>query len=301
MENSPSYFDPRTLAKLSGLELRARHVVEGYVSGLHRSPYHGFSIEFAQHREYVPGDDLRYVDWKVYGRSDKIYLKQYEQETNLVAYLLLDASESMLYQGERAALSKLEYAKTAAASLAYLVIRHQDSAGLATFDSEVRALARPASTPSHFKELVHLLEQTQPQGKTTAGAILHHLAERFTKRGVVLVFSDLFDDVAALSAGLKHLRHRRHDVVLFHVLDRDELEFPFRQPSLFLGLEGLPNVSVDARALRKAYLEQFNKFQEDVRRACLEVGGDYVLMPTDQPLDVVLSQYLASRMARAYR
>ncbi len=301
MENSPSYFDPRTLAKLSGLELRARHVVEGYVSGLHRSPYHGFSIEFAQHREYVPGDDLRYVDWKVYGRSDKIYLKQYEQETNLVAYVLLDSSESMLYQGEKAPLSKLEYAKTAAACLAYLVIRHQDSIGLVTFDSEVRSLLRPASTPSHFKELVHLLEQTRPQGKTTAGAIFHNLAERFTKRGIVLVFSDLFDDVAALAAGLKHLRHRRHDVVLFHILDRDELEFPFRQPSLFLGLEGLPNVAVDARALRKAYLEQFGNYLAAVKRTCLELGGDYVLMTTDHPLDVALSSYLSSRMARAYR
>ena len=300
MENSPRYFDPQTLARLAGLELRARHVVEGYVSGMHRSPYHGFSIEFAQHREYVPGDDLRYVDWKVYGRSDKIYLKQYEQETNLVAYVLLDASESMLYQGENAPLSKLEYAKTAAASLAYLVLRQQDSTGLVTFDREIRTVLRPASTPSHFKELVHVLEQTAPQGKTTAGAILHSLAERFTKRGVVLVFSDLFDDVAALVAGLKHLRHRRHDVVLFHVLDRDELEFPFLQPSLFEGLEGFPEVSVDARALRKAYLAQFGEYLKAVKRNCLEIGGDYVLMPTDQPLDLVLSNYLSSRMVRAY-
>ncbi len=300
MENSLSYFDPRTLAKLSGLELRARHIVEGYVSGLHRSPYHGISIEFAQHREYVPGDDLRYVDWKVYGRSDKIYLKQYEQETNLVAYALVDASESMLYQGERAALSKLEYAKTAAAALAYLVIRQQDSAGLTTFDSEVRTVLRPGSTPTHFKELVGVLENTLPQGKTTAGAIFHSLAERFTKRGVVLIFSDLFDRPEAILAGLKHLRHRRHDVVLFHVLDPDELDFPFRQSSRFNGLEGWPSVAVDPRALRKAYLEQFSNYLQTIKRGCLETGSDYVLMPTNQPLDVALHTYLSHRLARTY-
>ncbi len=300
MENSLSYFDPRTLARLAGLEIRARHIVEGYVSGLHRSPYHGISIEFAQHREYVPGDDLRYVDWKVYGRSDKIYLKQYEQETNLVAYELLDASESMLYQGERAALSKLEYAKTAAASLAYLVLRQQDSAGLITFDSEVRTVLRPASTPSHFKELVGVLEGTTPQGKTTAGAIFHQLAERFTKRGLVLIFSDLFDKPGAIMAGLKHLRHRRHDVVLFHVLDPDELDFPFRQSSRFNGLEGWPSVAVDPRALRKAYLEQFGEYLQTIKRGCLETGSDYVLLPTDQPLDVALSAYLSNRLLRTY-
>ncbi len=217
MEANPKYLDPQTLAKLQGLELRARLIVEGYVAGVHRSPYHGFSIEFAEHREYVPGDDLRYVDWKVFGKTDKFYLKQYEEETNLVGYLLLDTSESMRYQSDDAPLSKLEYAQCVAASLAYLVLQQQDSVGLATFDNEIRSLVRPSSNPSHLKQLLHVMEHTQPQRKTRTGPIFHDLAERLKRRGLVLILSDLFDDVPSMLAGLKHFRHRRHDVVVLHV------------------------------------------------------------------------------------
>ena len=194
MEKSPKYLDPRTLARLQGLELRARSIVEGYVAGLHRSPFHGFSIEFAEHREYVPGDDLRYVDWKVFGKTDKVYLKQYEQETNLVAYLLLDTSESMHYQSDPLGLSKLEYAKCIAASLAYLVLRQQDSVGLATFDHEIRALVRPSGNPTQLKQILHVMEDSSAEKKTATGRIFHDLAERLSMRGIVLVLSDLFDD-----------------------------------------------------------------------------------------------------------
>ena len=239
MATSPKYFDPQTLAKLAGLELRARTMMEGYVSGVHKSPLHGFSIEFAEHREYAPGDDLRYVDWKVFGKTDKFYLKQYEEETNLVCYLLLDTSESMRYCSDAAALSKLEYAQCAAAALAYLVLQQQDSIGLATFD-----------------------------------------------------------DVTAMMAGLKHFRHRRHEVVVFHVLDPAELDFPFRQTTLLRGLEGLPDVLTDPRSLRRAYLDEFGKFQQAVRKGCRAHNIDYVLLRTDQPLDVALTSYLASRMTR---
>ncbi|MBX7075345.1 MAG: DUF58 domain-containing protein [Pirellulales bacterium] len=299
MENYQKYLSPQTLASIQGLELRARLIVEGYVSGVHHSPYHGLSIEFAEHREYVPGDDLRYVDWKVFGKTDKVYLKQFETETNLVTYLVLDTSESMRYQSSGAALSKLEYAKTAAAALAYLVLQQQDSIGLATFDSELRTVVRPSSNSSHLKQILHVMEETAPQRKTATGAILHDLAERFKKRGLVVVFSDLFDNLTATLAGLKHLRHRRHDVIVFHVLDPAELDFPFERVTLFKGMEQLPEVVADPRSIRKAYLEEFGKFVRSVELGCRHQRIDYVQLRTDQPLDLALSSYLASRMAKA--
>ncbi len=298
MESSPKYLDPQTLAKLQGLELRARLIVEGYVSGVHRSPYHGFSIEFAEHREYVQGDDLRYVDWKVFGKTDKFYLKQYEEETNLVSYLLLDISESMRYQSAAAPLSKLEYAQCVAAALSYLVLQQQDSVGLVTFDKEVRALVRASSNPSHLKQLLHVMERTSAERKTNSGPIFHDLAERLRKRGIVIVLSDMFDDVASMMAGLKHFRHRRHEVVIFHILDPAELDFPFRDVTLFRGLEQWADVLTDPRALRDAYLTEFNKFIAAIRRGCRQQHIDYVQLRTDQSLEVALRTYLASRMSR---
>ncbi len=298
METSPKFLDPQTLARLDSLELRAKKIVEGYVTGVHRSPYHGFSIEFAEHREYVPGDDLRYVDWKVFGKTDKVYLKQYEQETNLVSYMLLDTSESMRYQGPDSPMSKLEYAQCIAASLSYLILNQQDSVGLATFDNEIRSLVRPSSNPSHLKQLLHVMTQCKAERKTNSGPIFHDLAERLKKRGVVIILSDLFDDIPAMMTGLKHFRHRRHEVIVFHVLDPAELDFPFKQTTLFKGLEQLPEVLTDARTLRKAYLAEFNKFILQVKQGCRSQQADYVLMRTDQPLDVALSAYLASRLAR---
>lgn len=298
VENNLKFLDPRTLAKLQGLELRARSIVEGYVSGVHRSPYHGFSIEFAEHREYAQGDDLRYVDWKVFGKTDKFYLKQYEEETNLVSHMLIDTSESMRYRSAEAPLSKLEYAQCVAASLSYLILQQQDSVGLVTFDSEVRALINASANPSHLKQLLYVMENSRPQRKTRTGPIFHDLAERLKRRGLVLILSDLFDDVPSMMAGLKHFRHRRHEVVVFHVLDPAELEFPFRQTTLFRGMEELPDVLTDPRALRGAYLDEFGKFVQSVRKGCRAERIDYVLLRTDQSLEIALSSYLASRMNR---
>jgi uncharacterized protein (DUF58 family) len=290
-----NYLDPQLLARLQGLQLRARLIVEGYVAGVHRSPFHGFSIEFAEHREYAAGDDLRYLDWKLLGRTDKYYLKQFEEETNLICQLLVDTSQSMAYRSEAAALSKLEYAKCAAAALAYLILQQQDSVGLVTFDHEIRALVRPSSNASHIKQVLHVLEHSPGEGKTATGAIFHELAERFKKRGIVMVLSDLFDDVDAMMAGLKHFRHRRHEVVLLHILDPAELDFPFQQPVLFRGLEQPAEVLVEPRGLRKAYLAEFNRFLMRLKRACRMHRIDYVPVRTDQSLEVVLSTYLASR------
>jgi len=295
---SRPYFDPQTLAKLQGLEIRARHIIEGYVSGLHRSPFHGFSIEFAEHRQYVPGDDLRYVDWKLFGKTDKFYLKQYEEETNLNGYLLLDTSESMLYHSPEAALSKLEYAKCLAATLAYMILRQQDAAGLVTFDRQVNTLVPARGNPSHWKELLHVMHNTSAERKSGIGPIFHDLAERFKRRSLVIVLSDLLDDVSSMMAGLKHFRHRRHDVAVLHVLDPAELDFPFRRTTLFHGLEGLPDVLTDPRSLRKAYLREVQRFLDSIRKGCRARRIDHLLVRTDEPLDAVLSRFLAPRMVR---
>lgn len=298
MESSRASFDPQTLAKLKGLHLRARHIVEGYVAGLHRSPYHGFSIEFAEHREYSPGDDLRYVDWKVFGRTDKHYLKQYEDETNLLCYLVLDTSESMQYRGPNSPLSKAEYAQCLAAALAWLVLQQQDAAGLVTYDSQVRQLIRPSSNASHLQHLLDVMEGSQPGKKTSSGPIFHELAERLTRRGLVIVLSDFFDDVPSLLAGLKHLRHRRHDVVLFHVLDPAEIDFPFLSPTEFKGLEELPTVVADPQMLRKAYLAEFQRYERALLQGCRSHGIEVRTMRTDQPIDVALTSFLAARRIR---
>jgi uncharacterized protein (DUF58 family) len=283
------------LARLQGLPLRARSTVEGYVSGVQRSPFHGFSIEFAEHREYAPGDDLRYLDWKVFGRTDKYYLKQFEDETNLVCHLLLDTSESMHYRSDAAPWSKLEYAQRAAATLAYLVLHQQDSVGLVAFDSEIRSLVRASSNPSHLKQILHVLERASAERKTSLGPIFHDLAERLKKRGIVIVLSDLFDDIEVLLTGLKHLRHRRHEVIVMHVLDPAEMDFPFERITLFRGLEQLPDVLAEPRALRKAYLAEFGRYLRKLQAGCRAQAIDYVPLRTDQPLEVVLSRYLASR------
>lgn len=292
------FLDPAVLSKLQGLELKARMIVEGYVSGWHKSPYHGFSVEFAEHRDYVPGDDLRYVDWKVYGKSDRYYLKQFDEETNFACHLLVDTSESMGYRSENATWSKLEYAQHAAAALAYLVIRQQDAVGLATFDEAVGQVLRPASTPMHLSQLCSLLEQATPQGESAIGPILHELAERFKRRGLVIILSDFFDDPEAVLLGLKHFRHRRHDVLLLHIIDPAEEDFPFQEPTLFHGLERWPDELTDPRALRKAYRAEFQQFLRALQGGARDLQMDYQLLRTDEPVEAALAKVISQRQAR---
>jgi uncharacterized protein (DUF58 family) len=297
VENYQKYLDPRTLASLEGLDLQARMVVEGYVAGMHPSPYHGFSVEFAEHREYVPGDDIRHVDWKVWSKTDKLYLKQYEEETNLLTYLLLDTSESMAY-ASGGNVTKLQYAQIIAASLSYLILQQQDSVGLVVYDDAVRRYLKPAGQTSQLKEILRLLDVTPAREKSDLGVVFNDLAERFKKRGVVVVLSDLFDDVSRIITGLKHFRHRRHEVIVFHVLDPAELDFPFRDTTLFKGLEGMPEILTDPHALKRAYQAELGLFLEELEKGCRMVDIDYVPLRTDQSLDVALSSYLASRSAR---
>ncbi|MBB77096.1 MAG: DUF58 domain-containing protein [Planctomycetaceae bacterium] len=290
-----SFLNPHHLAKLEGLQLRARKIVEGFMAGPHRSPYRGFSTEFAEHRPYVPGDEIRYVDWKVFGRTDKYYVKQFVDETNLVCYLVLDVSASMHYQGPAAPLSKLEYAQCLAASLAWIVLNRHDAVSLTTYDEVVRTSLNPSSSATHLEPILRVLQSNPRSTNTRGGPLFHELAERFQKRGIVIILSDCIDDLAPFSAGLKHLRHRQHEVALLQVLDPAELDFPFTQRMRFLDLEQEPGVITDPQTVRSAYLSEFQAFRDSLRNHCSQQSIDYTLVRTDSALDTVLSRFLVER------
>ncbi len=287
--------DPAILNKITRLELRARTIVEGFLAGMHKSPYHGFSVEFAEHREYAPGDDLRHLDWKVYGRSDRLYLKEYELETNLRTHILLDASESMDYRSGK--LSKLELASQLAASMTYLILRQQDAVGLACFSRDIGYRLTPHSGMGALRPLLAGLASTRAGQTTNLGLVLDRVAERARNKSLILLVSDLLDKPDAILKGLQHLRHRRHDVIVFHVLDAYEVDFPFERMTLFDGMEEMPKVIVDPRPIRKAYLEELSRFLATIRKGCLQLGIDYVRFTTGQAIDVALSEYLARRLA----
>ncbi|MCK6440446.1 MAG: DUF58 domain-containing protein [Planctomycetes bacterium] len=288
------YLDPAVLNQVRNLEMKARAMVEGFITGMHKSPYKGFSVEFAEHREYVQGDDPRFIDWKAFGKSDKYYIKQYEEETNFRAYIVLDTSESMLY-GSEGHLNKLEYARYAAASLAYLIQQQSDAAGMALFDEKLYGFVEASTANNKLMEMLALMYDHPPRGKTGVGMILDQLAERISKRALVIVISDFFDKVGAIRSGLDHLRHRKHDIILMHVMDKQETDFTFDRLTQFKGLEDYPQLLVDPRALRKAYLDEVSEFMSDLRAAAFKTRSDYLLMNTSTPLQVALQAYLAAR------
>jgi uncharacterized protein (DUF58 family) len=296
--SSPLKLDPASVARLEGLELRARYIVDGFLTGQHRSPYRGQSVEFAEHREYAAGDDLRYVDWKVFGKTDRVYLKQFEAETSLSCYLAVDVSESMRYQGPSASLSKLGYAQCLAAALAYLVMRQRDNVGLATIDGSLREFVAASSNPANLDQLIHVLQQTEPRGKSDLGAALGSLADRLPRRSVVVVVSDLLGKVESLSLGLRRLRHARHEAVVLHTLDAAEMTFPFERATLFRGLESLPDVLAEPHGVRTAYLAAMARFLEQVHSACQGSQADYELARTDEPFDAPLRKLLTTRLRR---
>ena len=300
-ESGPkSYLDPKILAEISKLELRARLVVEGFVTGMHRSPYRGFSVEFAQHREYMPGDDIRYLDWKVWGKSDRLYIKEYEEETNLRAHLFLDQSESMA-NGHDGGMTKFAYAATATASLAYLIQQQADAVGLTLFDDQVVRSLPPSNTRQNLGGIFKSLSEAKPERKSKIGAVLQELAAQLRSRGMVIIFSDLFDDPTQVLRGLAALAQRGHDIVVFHVLDKHEVEFPFERMTLFEGLEQMPELLVDPRSLKDAYLKEIGAFQETIKKGCHAQNIDYVRVVNSQPLDVVLTSFLSARTARSKR
>jgi uncharacterized protein (DUF58 family) len=293
MATSPKLSDPEVLARIAGLSLRARHVVEGTISGLHRSPFHGFNVEFAEYREYSPGDDLRRLDWRVLGRTDRFYVKQYEEESNLRATLVLDCSASMKYGS--GPLNKFQYAATAAASLATLLVEQQDPVGLALFDAATREVIPPAATQAQLARIVGMLEQAQPNRTTELGSVLQTLCDQIKKRGLTVIFSDLLTDLDAFYDGLRRLQYRGHEIIVFHILDPDELELPFNDLVMFRDIEGNEELLAEPWAFRKAYQASMEEFLTEVRSACGKRGIDYLLLKTNESLADALSHYLHAR------
>ncbi len=289
------FLAPDTIARISRLDLRARFVVEGFISGMHRSPFFGHSVEFVQHREYTPGDDIRHLDWKVWSKTDKFYIKQYEEETNLRAHVVVDVSNSMHYG--RGKLNKYEYGCTIAACLSYLLLRQQDAVGLITFDENVRQVVPSRSQTTHIDALVKAMHVSRPRDKTNAEMILRRVAENAPGRGLIVLISDLLVDREPLFRGLEMLRHGQHDVLVFHVLDEEELTFPFAGTTRFEGMEQIDQVLCDPRSLRDGYLEALQEYLVEVRRGCANKGIDYMMVHTNQYLDAVLSKFLHHRMA----
>lgn len=288
------HLDPKTLDKIKRLDVRARLVVEGFITGQHRSPHNGFAIEFAAHREYSPGDDLRHIDWKVWSKTDRLYIKEYEEETNLKCHLIVDCSKSMRY-GEQTGWSKFDYAATAAASLGYLMQQQQDSVGMVLFSNEIDKNLKASSHPSHIKLLLHELEQAKPENTTDVSDVFLALASQIRQRGMVAIFSDLFIDPDELAKSLSQFRLRRHEVIVFHVMHHDELDFPFQDNTLFRGLEVDAELHTEPRALRDSYLEAVEKYMTRIKKVCAVSGIDHVLLDTSKPLDGVLSSYLNFR------
>jgi uncharacterized protein (DUF58 family) len=305
MSKPETLFDPTTLSKFGRLSLIARNVVAGYLSGVHKSPYKGFSVEFAEHRQYYPGDEIRHIDWRAYGKTDRYYIKEHEEETNLHAHLLVDASGSMAFRGEprgvspRLSVSKFQYAQYLAASLAYLMLHQRDAVGLVVHDQAVRTMLPPRSTSKQLKHLLSTLEKTVPGGETHLAPIWNQLAGQLRGRGMIVILSDCFDQLNHLVHALRHLRHRRHEILLFHILAPEEIEFPFTKRTQFRHLEVANQLRmIDPSAVRAAYRQNFDAFCQALRMHAAKLQIDYHLMRTDAPLDRALGAYLMKRMAR---
>jgi len=292
-------FDPTELARYGGLTLVARTVVEGFLTGIHRSPFKGFSVEFAEHRQYYPGDEIRRIDWRAYGKTDRYFVKEFEEETNLKAYLVVDASGSMKYRG-RQKLSKFEYAQQVAASLAYLMLAQLDAVGLVVHDTRPRAVVPPKTSSKHLLRILQTLEATTPAGETALAPVWHEIAGRHLKRrGMVILLSDCFDRTEDLGRALQHFRSKNHEVLLIHVLAPEELDFPFKRPTKFRSLEVAGyEVVTDARRLREEYLRSFEEYRQALRRKVEDLHIDYLLVRTDEPVDRALGAYLAKRALR---
>jgi uncharacterized protein (DUF58 family) len=275
------------------MDVRARTVVEGFVSGLHKSPYKGFSVEFAEHRQYMPGDPLKTVDWKVYGKSDRFYVKEFEEETNLRAYLVIDGSASMGFTtGE---VSKFDYSRYLSAALAYLMIRQQDSVGVLLFDEEIRRFIPPRSAGKHLHVILTELENARPSAGTKLAETLHRLADRVKRRGLVVLMSDLFEDPDEVLFALRHFRHKRNEVVVFHVLDAAERKFGFQREAVFQDMENRDEMLVRPWEIQREYREAVDAWVDRYRRTCREIGVDYVPMHTETPFDTALLAYLDKR------
>lgn len=287
------YIDPLIVAKLSTMLLKARFVVEGFIAGLHQSPYRGFSLEFAQHREYSPGDETRHIDWKVYGRKDKYFVKQYQEETNLKGYILLDRSASMGYKSKE--ITKLQYGSYLAASLAFLMLRQQDSVGLVTFDERIKKYIPPRQSKGHLSLILEELEKLVPSSQTGINRSLQELGQYTKRRGLIILISDLLDEQEKVLNALKYFRFKKHEVIVFHLLDPAEMELPFTNVLWLEDMENGKRVLTHPQIIREKYKSVVKEFVETYKLSCLRSDIDYCLMDTKTPLDFALGAYLARR------
>ncbi len=294
MNESLKYLQPAVVAQLANMELRARLVVEGFITGLHKSPYHGFSVEFTEHRQYMPGDEIKHIDWKAYGKTDRFYIKQFEEETNLKSYLIVDVSRSMDY-ASKGNLKKFEYASYVAAALSFLMIEQRDAVGLTLFDEGVRVSLPPRATRSYLKEILKELESAQPENKTGTSASLNLIAEQIKRRGLVIVLSDLFDTPESVMTALKHFRHKGHEVVVMQILDPLERSFAFDGDAIFKDLETQEELMTQPWHIQKAYQQSMQEFLDFYKRQCRDNSIDYVLLDTSTPFDKALFEYLNKR------
>lgn len=293
-EDYRQYLKPQVVSRLANMELRARLVVEGFITGLHKSPYHGFSVEFAEHRQYMPGDEIKHIDWKIYGRTDRYYIKQYEEETNLKSYIILDASRSMEYASQ-GNIRKLEYASYIAASLAYMMIKQQDAVGLAVFDETITSYLPPHTTKGYLRQILIELQKLHASKKTGAGKSLHQVADRIRRRGLVIVISDLLDNPDEVIAALKHFRHKKNEVIVMHVLDPLERSFAFGEDAMFKDIETSEQMMTQPWQIQKSYQREMASFLDRYKKECRENYVDYVLLDTRTSFDVALLQYLSKR------
>ncbi|MEO0100760.1 MAG: DUF58 domain-containing protein [candidate division WOR-3 bacterium] len=284
---------PEVIAKIRSLDLKARLVCEGFLTGLHKSPFKGFSVEFSEYRPYIPGDDLRRIDWKVYGRTDRFYVREYEAETNLRAYLLLDASGSMAYSSR--GISKFEYASYLGASLAYLLLKQRDSVGLLTFTTKMESFIPPSQSPAHLYNILKVLDNQKTGGETNLSETFYQLAQRIKRRGLIIILSDLFDDKEKVLSAIRLFRYKKHEVLVFQILDKEEKEFSFSEPAVFKDLETGKEITLDPRVLRKDYQSLFARFVSYYKRSLAEANVDYNLIFTDMPFDRALFAYLEKR------
>ncbi len=294
MAGSP-YLSTEVLARVSNMQLLAKTVVEGFLLGLHRSPFHGSSVEFSEYRQYTAGEEIKHIDWKVYAKTDRYYIKRFEAETNLSCHILLDASASMSYSSREDGLSKLQYGASLAACLAYFMIGQRDSTGLTVFDSKIRSALPPRLGPTHLQRILTELDGITAGGDTNLAAPLNTMAEGLKRRGLVIIISDLLDNVENLRSALSRFRFQGHDLIIFHILDDAELTFPFDTLTEFTDLETAQSTIVSPTGMKAVYLRELKKYLGDVQKACADVKADYGLFNTQSPLELALSEYLHRR------
>lgn len=288
------YLQPETVSKLKGMELKARMVVEGFIAGMHKSPYHGFSVEFAEHRQYMPGDNIRDIDWKVFAKTDRFYIKQYEEETNLKGYLLLDCSRSMAYQSA-GIINKLDYAGMLSGALSYMMLRQRDAVGLVTFDDKIRRYIPPHSKSGHLHVLLTEIAAQAPSERTDIASALHEMAERIKRRGLVIILSDLLDEAETIISGLRHFRYNKHEVIVFHILDPRERDFAFGAEAIFKDMETGEEMTTAPYQIKKHYSRQVQAFADQIAAACRQSNIDYHPIDTSMPFDKALYAFLSKR------